>query len=107
VEEAAAAEAEVVAAEEHRMRWAAEDISAVVDTSEAADISAAALALAAECVLAERASAVRISAVRISGAGAWAAGLGYRGLRRGQVSTVNVRLRSAAIRTGPLAARRR
>jgi hypothetical protein len=102
VEEAAAAEAEVVAAEEHRMRWAAEDISAVVDTSEAADISAAALALAAECVLAERASAVRIS-----GAGAWAAGLGYRGLRRGQVSTVSVRLRSAAIRTGSLAARRR
>jgi hypothetical protein len=34
-------------------------------------------------------------------------GLGYRGLRRGQVSTVSARLRSAATRTGPLAARRR
>jgi hypothetical protein len=79
------------------MRWAAVDISAVVDTSEAADISAAALALAAECV----------PAVRISGAGASAAGLGYRGLRRGQISRVSARLRSAATRTGPLAARRR
>jgi hypothetical protein len=69
--------------------------SAVVDTSEAVDISAA-LALA-ECV----------SAVRISGAGASVAGLGYRGLRRGQVSTVSARLRSTAIRAEPLAARRR
>jgi len=91
-----------VAAVEHRTRWAAVDISAevhtsaVVDTSEAVDISAAALALA-ECV----------SAVRISGAGASAAGLEYRGLRRGQVSTVSARLRSTAIRAEPLTARRR
>jgi hypothetical protein len=34
-------------------------------------------------------------------------GPGYRGLRRGQVSTVSARLRSTATRTGPLAARRR
>jgi hypothetical protein len=72
------------------------DTSEVVDISVAVDISAAALALA-ECV-----SAVRISAARAS-----AAGLGYRGLRRGQVSAANARLRFTAVPTGPPAARQR
>jgi hypothetical protein len=36
-----------------------------------------------------------------------AAGRRYRGRRRGQISTHNARLRSAVIRTGPRAARRR
>jgi len=65
---------------------AAVHISAVAGTSEAVDISAAALALA-ECV----------SAVHISVARAAAAGPGYRGLRRDQVSAANARLRSTAI----------
>jgi hypothetical protein len=78
-----AAEVEVVAAEEHRMPWAAAAISAVA-TSAVVDISAAALALVAE----------RVSA----------ADPRYRGLQRGQVSAVNARSRFAAIRPEPPAA---
>jgi hypothetical protein len=72
---------------------AAVHISAVVGTSAAVDISAA-FALV-ECAL----------AACISVARAAAAGPGYRGLRRDQVSAANARLRSTAI--GPPAARRR
>ena len=64
------------------------DTSEVVGTSEAVDISAA-------FALVECAPAVLISAARAS-----AAGPGYRGLRRDQVSAANARLRSMAIRTG-------
>jgi len=71
------------------------DTSEVVGTSEAVDISAAALA-PAECV-----SAVRISVARAS-----AGGPGYRGLRRDQVSAANAHLQSMAIRTGPPAGQR-
>ena len=77
-----AAEVEVVAAEEHRMPWAAAILA--VATLAVVDISAAALALVAE----------RVSA----------ADPRYRGLQRGQVSTVNVRSRFAAIRPEPPAA---
>jgi hypothetical protein len=93
-EEEAAAEvmagAEVMAAAAVAIS-AAVDTSEVVDTSEAVGISAAALALA-ECVSAARTSA---------------AGLGFRGLRRGQVSAANARLRFTAVPTGPPAARQR
>ena len=88
--------AEVMAAAAAVAISAAVDTSEVVDTSVAVDISAAALALA-ECV----------SAARISAARPWAAGLGFRGLRRGQVSAANARLRFTAVPTGPPAARQR
>jgi hypothetical protein len=72
---------------------AAVHISAVVGTSAAVDISAA-------FALVECAPAACISVARAA-----AAGPGYRGLRRDQVSAANARLRSTAI--GPPAARRR
>ena len=71
------------------------DTSEVVGTSAAVDISAA-------LALVECAPAVRISVARVS-----AAGPGYPGLRRDQVSAANARLRSSAIPAGPPAARQR
>jgi len=80
----------------HRLVPSAEvHASEVVGTSAAVGISVA-FALA-ECALAVRTSAARVSA----------AGPGYRGLRRGQVSAANARLRSTAIPAGPPAARQR
>jgi hypothetical protein len=49
-------------------------------------------------------SAAPASAERISVAPASAAGLAYRALPRGPVSAVTARLRSTAVRAGPLAA---
>lgn len=88
--EGMAAEAEVVAAVA---------ILAAVHTSAVADISAA-------HALAERISVAPASAEPISVAPASAGGLRYRGLPRGSVSAVTVRLRSTAVRTGPPAAGR-
>lgn len=74
--------------------------SAVVDTSEVVGTSAA-VDISAAFALVECAPAVRISVVRAA-----AAGPGYRGLRRDQVSAANARLPSMAIRTGPPAGQR-
>jgi hypothetical protein len=78
---------------------AAVAMAAEVDTSEVVDILAA-VDISVACALVECAPAVRISVARAA-----AAGPGYRGLRRGQVSAANARLRSTAI--GPPAARPR
>jgi hypothetical protein len=77
--EGMAAEAEVMAAEAEVM--AAAVILAAVDTSAVAGISAV--------------------------AGTSVAGMQYRGLPRGPVSALTVRLRSTAVRTGPPAAGQR
>jgi len=75
------------------------DTSAVVDTLEVVGTSAA-VDISAAFALVECVPAVRISVARAA-----AAGPGYRGLRRDQVSAANARLRSTAI--GPPAARPR
>ncbi len=92
------AEVEVMAAEVDTS--AVEGISEVVDISAAVGISEA-VDISAAFALVECAPAVLISAARAS-----AAGPGYRGLRRDQVSAANARLRSMAIRTGPPAGQR-